>query len=67
MDMIHLIELTVSEENTKCTLVIENITTIIDIVGTRVYSNGGDYVCVNESVEEITNRIKEILYGKEEK
>lgn len=44
MDMIHLIELTVSEDNTKCTLVIENITTIIDIVGTRVYSNGGDYV-----------------------
>ena len=65
--MIHLIELTVSDDNTKCTLVIENITTIIDIVRTRVYTNGGDYVCVNESVAEITNRIKEILYGKEEK
>ena len=61
------LELTVSEDNTKCTLVIENITTIIDIVGTRVYFNGDDYVCVNESVEEVTNRIKGILYGKEEK
>ena len=66
MDMIHLLELTVSEDNTKCTFVIENITTIIDTTRTRVYTNGGDYVCVNESVEEVTNRIKEILYGKEE-
>jgi uncharacterized protein YlzI (FlbEa/FlbD family) len=65
--MIHLIELTVSEDNTKCTFVIENITTIIGSTRTRIYTNGGDYVCVNESVEEITNRIKEILYGKEEK
>ena len=67
MAMIHLIELTERELNTKVVLVVENISSILDNNGTMVNTNNGNYVLVKETIGEITNRIKEILYGEEEK
>ena len=65
MAMIHLIVLD-SFDFGKETFVIENITTIYRCDnGTRIWNCAGKYCDVKESVEEITKRINQIVYGTE--
>jgi len=60
--MIHLIVLD-TVYNGIATFVIENISLIINCRGTTVYTTDGKYTRVSESVEEITKRINQIVYG----
>ena len=66
MDMIHLIVLDTVEFG-KVTFVIENISVILYSYssGTEVYTTDGTHTRVSESVEEITKRINQIVYGTE--
>lgn len=65
MVMIHLIVLDIVGGG-KATFVIENIVEIIYVYGTRVYTTNGKYTEVRESVDEITKRINQIVYGAKE-
>ena len=68
--MIHLIVLTLKETGEKCAFVIENIhriyiDKIYDSYRTCTNVNCIDGIIVKESVEEITKRINQIVYGTE--
>ena len=61
--MIHLIVLD-TVYNGIATFVIENITTMYSCDnGTRIWNCAGNFCEVRESVDEITKRINQIVYG----
>lgn len=62
--MIHLIVLETRSRG-KAAFVIENISVIIYDHGTKIHTLDGGYCNVTESVEEITKRINQIVYGTE--